>query len=199
MLPPVAVTGPASLTGIAAAVALLSLFAAPFLPPGRPALTAALDVFLGCCILSWWAARDQALAPPFAIFGSFGWLAYTFALGSLSTPGDVETEASPGPHLDPRTPPSRLSAATLLTILVCCLIVLGAAWRVERPAVSVLAHVFALATVLILLRSGALLATYLQVRGTKLASPPRLKRAIWPLLALSVVGAVSLSWFFLVP
>jgi hypothetical protein len=196
VLPP-AVSGSSSfsLAAVAAAIAILSLLSAPLLPPGRPALIAALDVFVGFCILSWWAGRPNGINPPFAVFGSFGWLAYTLALGSLSTPGQEATAADPGPHLDPRTPPSRLAAGALLLVLLASLALLGAAWKVERPAVSVLAHVFALSAVLVLLRSGALLSTFLQVRGTKLARAPRLARAAWPLFGLFALLAVAAAWF----
>jgi hypothetical protein len=191
VLPPLSATGPGSLAGVAAGCAIVSLLVSPLLPPGRIALAASLDFFVGFCILSWWAGRHHPIEPPFAIFGSFGWLAYTLALGALSTPHEPESEASPGAHLSPRTPPSKLSAAALALALLGSLVLLGSAWKIERPAISVLAHVFALATVLILLRSGAHMATYLQVRGTKLVKPSRLRPALWPLfwLTLLLLGA----------
>jgi hypothetical protein len=212
VLPQVATTGPASPTGLFARLAIVALLAAPVLPPGRIALTAALDVFLGACILAWFFGRDHPMDPPLAVFGSFGWLSYTLALGSLSTPLESDTERNPaarnpaarnpaelnpGPHLDPRTRPSRLSAAVLLACLLACLAVIGAAWTVKRPAVAVLAHVFALSTVLVILRSSAHLATYLQVRTTKLKVRPRLGPAAWPLVALAVLAAAAVVWAFL--
>lgn len=197
VLPQVVTTGAASPTGVFAAVGLIALLVAPMLPPGRFALRAALDVFVGGCLLAWFFGRDQPMDPPLAVFGSFGWLAYTLALGSLSTPSDSEVEPDPGPRLDPRTRPSRLSAAVLLVCLVASLALIGAAWTVERPAVAVLSHVFALAVVIVVLRSSAHLATYLQVRSTKLKVRPRLAPAVWPLVALVVLSAVAAAWAFL--
>lgn len=197
VLPPLGAAGLGSFAGAFAFLALGSLLASPFLPPGRPALTAALDLFLGFCAVSWFLGRNQLIEPPLAVFGSFGWLAYTFALGSLSTPSDTEgTDGAPGSHLDPRAKPSRLSAAVLIGCLLAALVLLGAAWKVDRPALAVLSHVFALVVVLLLLRSGAHLSTYLQVRRTKLAISPRLGPAGWPLILLAFLLVVGVLWSF---
>jgi hypothetical protein len=198
VLPPLGTLGFGSTAGAFALLALSSLLASPFLPPGRPALTGALDLFLGFCAVSWFLGRNQLIDPPLAVFGSFGWLAYTFALGSLSTPSDTEaTDLAAGPHLDPRTNPSRFSAAVLIGCLVAALVLLGAAWKVDRPALAVLSHVFALVVVLLILRSGAHLSTYLQVRRTKLSMSPRLSPAGWPLILLALLLVVGTLWSFL--
>jgi hypothetical protein len=159
-------------------------------------LAAGLDVFLSLCVLSWLFGRDQLIEPPLAVFGSFGWLAYTFALGSLSTPRDTEVGEDPGPHLEPRTRPNRGSAIALIVCLVGSLALMAAAWRVGRPALAVLSHVFALAAILLVLRTSAHLSTYLQVRGTKLLSKPRLRTAAWPLVGLLLLLFVAALWSF---
>lgn len=194
VLPPLSVHGFSSVAGVFAIVAILGLLLAPILPPGRLSLIAGLDIFVGCCLISWWAGRDSPIRPPFAVFGSLGWLAYTFAWGSLSTPREQVAQANPGPHLDPRTPPSRASAAAILLLLMGSLVLLGAAWRVERPSASVLSHVVALAAALLLLRAGAHFAIVAQVRGTKMHQPLRLAAAWGPMLLLAVVVAVGLVW-----
>jgi hypothetical protein len=194
VLPSATVHGFSSVVGIFAFLALGGLVLSPFLPPGRLSLIAGLDVFVGCCLISWWAGRGEPLRPPFAVFGSLGWLAYTFAWGSLSTPRELTTSLSPGPHLEPRTPPSRVSTAVMSLLLAGSLFLLAAAWRVERPALLVLSHVIALAAALLLLRSGAHFAIAVQARGTKMYQPLRLRAAWGPLTLLAVVLTVGLVW-----
>lgn len=194
VLPSASSHGFSSVVGVFALLALGGLFLSLLLPPGRLSLFAGLDLFIGCCLVSWWAGRGDPLRPPFAVFGSLGWLAYTFAWGSLSTSREFATQTHPGPHLEPRTPPSRLSAAAMLLLLMGSLVLLGGAWWVERPSLSVLSHVLALAAALLLLRSGAHLAIAMQVRGTKLHQPLRLWAAWGPLTLLAVVITVGLVW-----
>lgn len=191
VLAPLSVHGAASPAGVTAGLALLSLLLSPLVPPGRWALVFALDLFVGLSFVSWWVGSHQLVEPPFAVFGSFGWLAYTLALGALSTPERVDAASDPGPALEPRTRPSRLSAAVLALVVLGVLVILGAAWQVERPGVSVLAHVVALCTVLLVLRSGAHLSTYVQVAGTKLGRPLSLRGAVVPLLSLALIGGVA--------
>lgn len=194
VLPPVAEAGPLSPTGVCAGLAIVSLLASPLLPPGRWALVASLDVFVGACLLAWFFSMNSAVEPPFAVFGSFGWLAYTLALGSLSTPPRAAEPPASGPVLEPRTKPSRLSAVALAVCVGLSFLLMGAAWKVERPAVAVLAQVFALTAVLVLLRSGAHLSTYLQVRGTKLSTAPRVRAGVWWLLILALLGVGGALW-----
>jgi hypothetical protein len=188
VLPPLSVHGSASVPGALAGLALLSLLLSPLVGPGPWTLVFALDLFVGFSIASWLTGSHQPMEPPFAVFGSFGWLAYTLALGALSTPDAADRPADPGPLLPPRTRPRRLSALVLGVVVALVLVILGAAWQVERPAVAVLSHVVALATVLLALRSGAQLATYVQVGGTKLARPLSLRAAIAPLLGLALLA-----------
>lgn len=191
VLPLLAAHGIATAPGVTGAMALLALLVSPLVPPGRWALVFALDLFVGLSFLSWWTGSHQFVEPPFAVFGSFGWLAYTLALGALSTPERAEQARDPGPALEPRTKPSRLSAAVLGLVVLGVLVILGAAWKIERPGVSVLGHVVALCTVLLLLRSGAQISTYVQVAGTKLGRPLSLRGAVVPLLSLALMGGVA--------
>lgn len=193
VLPPLSVHGGVSATGVTAVLALASLLLSPLAPPGRWALLLALDLFVGFSFLSWLLGSDQLVDPPFAVFGTFGWLAYTLALGALSTPEEAREVLDPGPVLPPRTPPSRLSAAVLGLVVLGVLVILGAAWQIERPAVSVLGHVVALATVLLALRSGAQVSTYVQVAGTKLVRPLSLRAATFPLLSLALLAGVAVA------
>lgn len=194
VLPPLAVHGAVSFTGLFALAALSSLIVSPLLPPGRWALVFALDLFVGFSMLSWLTGSHQLIDPPFAVFGTFGWLAYTLALGALSTPERSEEEPNPGPRLDPRTRPSRLSALILSLVVVAALVVLGAAWRIQRPAVAVFGHVVALAIVLVALRAGAGLSTYVQVAGTKLARPLSFRSAVFPFFTLLILAGLTLVW-----
>jgi hypothetical protein len=109
----------------------------------------------------------------------------------MSTPEEVIETPDPGPILEPRTRPSRGSAAVLGLIVVAVLSIRGAAWQIERPAVAVLGHVVALATVLLVLRSGTYLSTYVQVAGTKLARPLAMRPALAPLLVLALLAGVA--------
>jgi len=157
-------------------------------------MLAALDGFVGACVLAWWAARNTQIDPPSAVFGSFGWLAYTLALGALSTPVEHAKVPLIARDLEPRTRPSRSAILALLVSLLMALFLLGRAWTVERPAQLVLAHVLVLAAALLVLRSGAGLATYLQVRDTKMAASPQLKTAIIPLMFFFSLVAAGLFW-----
>lgn len=191
VLPPLAVHGSSSVPGAMAALALLSLLVSPLVRPGPWTLVFALDLFVGFCVLSWLTGSHHQMTPPFAVFGTLGWLAYTLALGALSTPDASENHSDRGPFLEPRTRPRRLSAVVLALVVMGVLVILGAAWQVERPAVAVLGHVVALATVLLVLRSGAQVATYVQVGGTKLARPLSFRAAILPLFAFVLLAFVS--------
>ncbi len=194
VLPPVAIQGVVSFSGLFAALAILSLFFSPLAPPGRWALLLSLDLFLGFSVIAWLLTSQQPIDPPLAVFGTFGWLAYTLALGALSTPEQSDAEPDPGPKLDPRTRPSRLSALILAIVGVSALVVLGAAWNIQRPAAATLGHVVALAVVLFALRAGAGLSTYVQVVGTKLARPLSFRPAALPFLALLLLGGLTLAW-----
>ncbi len=194
VLPALSVHGAISFAGLFALFSIVSLLASPLLPPGRWALLFALDLFVGFSILSWLSGSHQLIDPPFAIFGTFGWLAYTLAVGALSTPEQSEDSPDPGPQLDPRTRPSRLSAFILVLVVVLVLGVLGAAWEIRRPAVAVLGHVLALAVVLLALRAGAGLSTYVQVVGTKLARPLSFRSAVLPFLTLLLLAGLTFVW-----
>jgi len=186
--------GVLSLSGLFAVLALVALLVAPAVPNRRIALILALDVFVLGCVGSWWAAAGIELDVPLSVFGSFGWVAYTFALGALSKPSRAEEVQEPGPELHPRTRPSKTSALVLLSVVMTSLFILGAAWKVERPALAVLSHVLALGVVLILLRTGAHLAVRFQVKGTRQESHLLLRRAALPLIVLVLLAAGAIYW-----
>lgn len=173
-------------SAVAAWAALLVLVASPLLPPGRWAVIAALDVFLGLCILSWWLEGYLELRGVSLVFGSLGWLAYALALGSLSTPSSgPPLPSSAGPILAPRSAPRHLPLVVLLVTVGGAVTLLVAAWTVERETVAVLAHIIALSSALLLLRGGAQLSGHLHTLGTRLQRRLRMRSAVLPLLLLS--------------
>lgn len=186
VLPAASSPGASLLSSVAAGVGLLALLVSPMLPQGRWSMITALDLFVGASILSWWGARNAEFALPFGVFGSFGWLAYTLALGALSTPPRLPEATDPGPELHPRTPPSKAAVVVLGVVVLSSLALLAAAWRVERPGLAVLAHIIALSVILLSLRTAALMAVHFQVRGTRIAAPLRLKNAWLPLILFFV-------------
>ncbi len=196
VLPAVAAAGWTSLSALGGGIALLSLFVSPLLTRGRFAMLTALDLFVGGSILAWWGVRDLELSLPFGVFGALGWLAYTFALGALSTPAKLQELNDPGPELHPRVPPSRAAAAILVAVFASCLIVLASAWRVDRPSLGVLAHIVALGVILLSLRTGAHLAVYFQLQGSRIGAPLGLRRALLPLTLLLCSGLLALYWAF---
>lgn len=196
VLPAVVAAGWTSLSALGGAIALLSLLISPLLTRGRFALLTALDLFVGGSILAWWGVRDLDITLPFGVFGSLGWLAYTFALGALSTPAKLQEVGDPGPELHPRIPPSRAAAAVLITVFASCLIVLASAWQVERPSLGVLAHIVALGVILLSLRTGAHLAVFFQVRGSRIGAPLGMRRALIPLTLLLGSGGLAVYLAF---
>jgi hypothetical protein len=168
----------------------------PVLTRGRFAMLTALDLFVGGSLLAWWGARDLDLSLPFGVFGSLGWLAYTFALGALSTPAKAQIAGDPGPELHPRIPPSRIAATILIAVFASCLVIMAAAWRVQRPSLGVLAHIVALGVILLSLRTGAHLAVFFQVRGSRIVAPVGIRRALLPLALFMGVGSMALYWVF---
>ncbi len=192
VLPATVGEGWSSVPSVVALLGLLCLYGAPLAPRVQLSVVLALDGFLGFSFLSLFLTRDVQVNPPFPVFGAFGWVVFTFALGSVSRPGKEETGAlGEGTRLNPRTPPSLLAALSLALILVFCLLLLGSAWSITRPTLSVLGHVLVLFAVLLLLGAGANLSTYLQSRGTRLSRPLRLRRALTPLVSLVLL---SLAW-----
>lgn len=195
VLPVVASENSLGLSGISALLAVFALLSSLALPPGRPAIFAAVDLFVVASAFAWWTSRDLAVGLPFPIFGSLGWFCYTLAVGALSMPPSLKDGLLGAQQFRPRTPPSRLAAVILLLALAGGVTLLLSAWRVERPHVAVLAQVFALSCALLLLRSGASLAVHFQRRGTQIRSDLGFRRAIFPLicfLSLALAGALGL-------
>ncbi|GEM_PF-2553747 len=181
------------LLGVSGALALLS---SPWVPRGRWFAFAAIDLFVGTSLLVWWLNRDFPSESPFAHLGALGWLAYSLALGSLSSGTKPHEGVMVHDALRPRVSPSRLSVLVLVLVTFCSLFLLMQAWAVDRPKISVLAHLLALATSLLLLQSGASLATYLQVERTNLAAPLRLTPALIPLAFTFALALGGLFWTF---
>lgn len=196
VLPLLGEVGDAPLVAVFGWAAIATLLVSPILPPGKWSMFAALDGFVGASVLAWWAGRHTQIEPPSAVFGSLGWLAYTLALGALSTPVEEAKTHRMGLPLEPRNPPSRSALLALLASVLLALLLLGRAWIVERPAQLVLAHILALGAALLVLRSGAGLATHLQAKDTNMAASPSVKRALVPLFLFFslVVGWIYLSW-----
>ncbi len=191
ILPAITIAGSVTWVGISGWLALLTLVAAPLLPTARLSIVFSLDVFLSMCVISWWCGRDLEGGAPFGVFGSFGWLAYILALGALSTPSNQLETSAGGADLEPRATPRYLPFLALLACVVGALVLLSAAWSVERRAVAVLAHVVALSAALFALRAGAHLSGYLQTSGTRLERPLRLRDGNFALVLCGLLLALG--------
>lgn len=181
----------AALAGLLALALQLGSLAAPRRPWFR---FLAVESFLIACFVSWWLAGAVAPEHSFGWFGALGFFAFTFALGSLSTPRAVSSFAAEEARFVARSPPRRSALLLVVSLIPVTLALIYLAWEVKRPAVAVLGQVLALGVLLLLLRGGGLLAENLQTRGTSLYRAPSLRRARWLLAALAVVALGAFIW-----
>lgn len=180
-----------TLCGICAVLALLS---APLLPSRRLALCFVLHVFLAGCLLCWWGTAQRSTAHSWSSYAALGWIVYTLALGSLTTPAPtVRAVASQLRTFRPRVRPSKSAALSLGFGLVSTVGLSVYSFQVEGPQLAMLAHLGSLAVGLILLQQSVLLAEYFQ---QKAKFRPH-GSSIWWLsvaLVLLVTGGLVSGW-----
>lgn len=149
-----------ALCGLGAA---LALSVSPFVPNRRLSLYGALHIFLAGCLLCWWGARERATLNPWSAYAALGWIAYTLALGSLTTPERGEQGSQLRPQMfRPRVQPSKAAALCIGSGLLATIALNIYSFQVSRPELLMLAHLAALATGLIVLKQTVLLAEYFQ-------------------------------------
>lgn len=194
VLPGMRQSGLASGAVVTGALALLFQLGSLAAARGRWFRFLAVDCFLVACLASWWFAGPVDSESDFGWFGALGFFAYTFALGSLSTPRAVSSFAAHEARFSARSPARRSALLVVLLLIPITLLLFFLVWEVERPAVGVLAQVLTLGALLLLLRGGALLAERLQTRGTRLHRSLGFRRS-GRLLALFALAALGLFFW----
>jgi hypothetical protein len=123
------------------------------------------------------------------------------ALAWGAAPKEPEQEAAehlvPGSPLQPRSKPPRLGAFALGLGFTLCFLPVAAAFSVERPGASLLAHALALASGLLLVSAASDVALLV---GRPRAFPAwrlRAARAMWSLAALGLALGALLLWLAL--
>jgi len=201
---PVSKSGVSPWSRASAALALASL-AASFVLGGRPRLARALGIqgFLLFCFGAWAslgpALRSDQIDHVRGALGAVGFLLHALAWGA--SPKEAEPEAAehfvPGSPLQPRSKPPRLGALALGLGLALALLPIAAAFTVERPGASLLAHALGLASGLLLVSAGSDIAVLV---GRPREFPPwrlRAARATWSLAGLALALGVLLIWLAL--
>jgi len=201
---PVSKAGTSPWSRASAALALASL-AASYMVGGRPRLARALGVqgFLLFCFGAWAllgpALRSDQVDQVRGALGAVGFLLHALAWGA--SPKEPEPEAAehlvPGSPLQPRSKPLRLPAIALGLGITLSLLPLAAAFTVERPGASLLAHALALASGLLLVSAGSDIAVLVGRPRELPAWRLRAGRATWSLAALALALGVLLLWLAL--
>ncbi len=178
-------------TGLLALVFLLLSLA---IPHRRLAMGSALYGYLAGCLLTWWGASSLESEPRSAGYGALGFVAYTLALGSLSTPsGQQDAVTSPSPKLSPRVRPSWFAALVMGGAGVASLFLFSRALEVPRPELSILAQLCCLGVVILLLKSASHVSHYFQRRGRDRAFAPHLGMTLWFLVGLVALLLAGLA------
>lgn len=173
----------------------LTLLAALLVPSPKWALYCCLHGFLGCCLLSLVLAPARTL-PIEREYGFLSWLAYTVALGVLSTPkpnpvadGEARGPVAPSEPFLPRVRPSKGALWSVLIGAGGALALYLLALRIERPELSVLAQLSALGIGLLLLGGSVALAESLQHGLARTRFHPRGGQVL--LLGATLFGLLS--------
>lgn len=189
----------------AACFAVLSLAGAFVLSSARPRLSRLLGVygFVACCLAAWallgLRLRADQLDAVRGALGAVGFLLHALAWGA--TPRDPDEDAAdnlvPGAPLKPRLQPPRLGAVVLGLGMLLALLPMAAAFGVERPGASLLAHAAALGSGLLVI--GASTDVALRVGRPHPTHPvrARMASAVWPLGVLTVMLGIGLLWLAL--
>lgn len=189
----------------AAALALVALGASFFLA-GRPRLARACGVhaFLLFCFATWALLgpllRSDQLDAVRGALGAIGFLLHALAWGAPpKDPDDVEAldNLVPGLPLQPRNPPGRAGAVMLAVGIPVALLPMALAFGVERPGASLLAHALALGCGLLVIAASNEVALQAGKSRRSPAWRSRAARAVWPLVALTVLLGVGLLWLAL--
>lgn len=188
-----------------AALGLLALVGSWLLSSGRPRLARALGVyvFVAFCFGAWASLgpllRADQLDAVRGALGALGFLLHALAWGA--SPRELEGQALdnlvPGAPLQPRHKPARVGSVALGIGISVALLPMFFAFRVERPGVSLLAHVVALGCAVLLIGAAADVALRVGKPHQFAAFRARASRALWPIGALMVMLALGLLWLAL--
>lgn len=195
----------ASLTArVFAAFALLSLFGALALR-SRLRLGRILGVygFVACCFGAWAALgarlRSDQLDGVRAALGALGFLLHALAWGAA--PREPEPSAADnlvaGTPLQPRHKPVRSGVVVLGIGITVALLPVAAAFAVEPPAASLLAHALALGTGLLVIGASADVSLRVGKAHRPSSWRSRASRALWPLGGLVAAFGLGLLWLAL--
>jgi len=205
VLLPVSQSGAPLLSRLAAVLAVAALGGSFVLSTTRPRFARWLGVytFVGCCFLAWAAlgARlrsDQVDAVRGAL-GAVGFLLHALAWGA--PPKDPDAEALdnlvPGLPLQPRHPLVRAGGLVLGLGIAVALAPMVVAFRVERPAASLLAQAIALGCGVLIVGASADVALRVGKPHSLHAWRIRAGRAVWPLGGLTLALGIGMIWLAL--
>jgi hypothetical protein len=205
VLLPVAQPGAPWLSRLGALVAAGALSGAFVLSASRPRLARWLGVYVfvfGCFVA--WAAlgarlrSDQVDAVRGAL-GAVGFLLHALAWGAPPKNPDSDDldNLVPGQPLRPRHQPVRAAVLVLGLGIAVGLAPLVVAFRVERPAASLLAQAMALGTGIVVIGASADVALRVGKAQTFPGWRVRSARAVWPLGVLTLALGIGLVWLAL--
>jgi hypothetical protein len=188
-----------------AGVALAALVSAYvlFAKQGKLARWLGVYTFVLACFMSWallgTRLRSDQLDPVRGALGAIGFLLHALAWGAQ--PRALEPEPLdnlvPGNPLQPRHQPVRSAPSVFAAGMVLALLPMLAAFGVERPSASLLAHTLALGCALLLITASIDVALRVGKPHQFPAWRARASRAIWPVGTLVFALGVGLIWLAL--
>lgn len=205
VLAPVAQSGASYVSRGFAVLSLAALLGALALSNREPRLARHLGVygFLLTCFGSWLflgpQLRSDQLDPVRSALGALGFLLHALAWGAPTRPRQEAPADNlvPGNPLQPRVRPPRGASLVLGSGIVLALLPPLAAFTVQRPEASLLAHAVALGCGLLLVAASTEVA--MRIGRPRSATPwrSRTARAVWSLGALSLAFVIGLLWLAL--
>jgi hypothetical protein len=198
---PVTAARAPELTRLIALIALIALVLGPLLVLSRPLAGRVLGihVFVALSVATWGLLVRSGVPlgaePMHATFGALGWMLYAFGWGELRGPGQIpedDPRVLPGAPLVPRHALGRSVGVVFAFGVAGALAFVHLAFRVTRPAHSVMAQAVALVAGLLLVGGAARVALD---RGER-ALPARAERvsfaATWLAMLVIVLGLGAL-------
>jgi hypothetical protein len=183
-----------------AGLALVALLGALAFPQRRFARVLGVYGFLACCFGAWAGLgarlRSDQLDAVRGALGAVGFLLHALAWGAAPKEADAPATDNlvPGNPLQPRHKPPRLGVIVLGLGIGVALLPTGAAFAVEQPAASLLAHALAVSCGLLVVAASADISLRVGKSHRSSSWRSRATRSLWPLGGVIAAAGLGLIW-----